>query len=140
MPTVPTSDPARSQSHNRERQNHARQHPRSIVARKQSHHDTLLARFQRLFLPWGRWDYPGIERGLMQVLGGGTASRGSVRAIRRGERRLSADDAECLAAFAESRCEQGRALINDLRTYVAARRANRRGCTDAARYGIAAAW
>jgi hypothetical protein len=83
----------------------------------------LFVRGVHWILPWSIADYPGIQRGTLQLFGGRVALE-TVRSWRKGYRGFPAWAALALAEAIEVRVLSGLDLITELRAY-AAERANR---------------
>lgn len=77
----------------------------------------------RWVLPWTVWDYPGVQAGSLQLLGGRFALE-TLRSWWKGYGRMPAWAAVALADAIEVRVLAGLDLIAELRLY-AAERANR---------------
>ena len=88
-----------------------RNYPRSIVARPRGEVDYPLRKASLWILPWGRYDYPGIGRGLEELTG---IKRGTMKAYRNGRRRITARVARIFIDVIRSRIETGLAIIAEL--------------------------
>lgn len=69
-------------------------------------------------LPWTIADYPGIQKGTVDLLGGKVGLE-TVRSWRKGYRGFPAWAALAIAEAIEVRCRSGYALIEELRAYAA---------------------
>ena len=97
---------------------------RSLIPFRKSLGKPLTARACHWLLPWTISDYPGFQRGSVEVLGGKAALE-TLRAWWKGRVPLAGWAALEMAEAIEARCMAGQALIVELRAY-AAERANRR--------------
>lgn len=80
---------------------------------------TLPERSLRWILPWTIKSYPGIRRGILELLGrrwGWSAIRG----WRSGRRKFNPIAAEIMAYHIEASCKAGLALVDELRAYALA--------------------
>ena len=90
---------------------------RSIVpAYMPLHTAPLFARVVSFLLPWGILDYPGMRRGTAEFLAH-RVSVETVRAYRKGRRRMPQWAADMLLDAVRSRVERGQALIAELEAY-----------------------
>ena len=86
---------------------------RSFVPLNSWRMGTLFDRSLRWLLPWEFREYPGIARGAAQALP--LLSSWTIRAVRRGRRRLMPHVAAHLADMIEADCQRGMALVAELR-------------------------
>lgn len=86
---------------------------RSFVPRYNGMLGTLMDDCIRWLLPWEAREYPGILRGSAQALP--LISADTVLQVRKGRRRLMPYVATMLADMIEYRCEEGLALVAELR-------------------------
>lgn len=86
---------------------------RSFVPLFSSRLGTLLDRSIRWLLPWEFREYPGIVLGATEALP--EISPHTIRAVRRGKRRLMPHVAAHLADMIEADCARGMALVAELR-------------------------
>lgn len=86
---------------------------KSFVPLFSSRLGTLLDRSIRWLLPWELREYPGIAFGASEALP--EISPHTIRAVRRGKRRLMPHVAAHLADMIEGDCKRGMALVEELR-------------------------
>lgn len=102
-----------SDSPSNARRTHTPAYIRSFVPRYNSLLGTLCDDCIRWLLPWERREYPGLKVGSEQALA--PVSPHTVMSVRRGRRRLMPHIAAVLADMIEYRCEEGLALVAELR-------------------------
>ncbi len=99
----------------------SRKYARSIAPRPVKERGTALDKATRWLVPWGLYDYPGMRRGIAQLIGGLYAWT-TIRDYRTGHRRISGKCAAVFASVIEQRCAVGLAIAAELReierTYV----------------------
>ncbi len=94
--------------------------PRSIAAIASTRRHKLFGSAWAWLLPWGVQDYPGIKRGLGELMQG-RVSWSSIRDWRTGRRSLPSWAALILADAIEGRALRGLELVAELRAYHAQR-------------------
>ena len=102
---------------------HVRSLPRSLTPPKglAPAYAGLFSRCVAWVLPWSMSDYPGIQRGAAELLGG-AAGRWAIRSWRRGARPMPDWAARMLADYLRRRIEAGQALVAELEAYRAPER------------------
>jgi hypothetical protein len=78
--------------------------------------DTLTERVARWLLPWTVRTYPGVRRGLVELLGR-RVTYSAIKGWRSGRRPLPASAATVMAVSIRARCLAGLALVADLEQY-----------------------
>ncbi len=102
-----------SDSGRRAQRTHTAATVKSFVPKYNSLLGTLCDDCIRWLLPWEAREYPGIMRGSAQALS--VLTPGTVLQVRKGRRRLMPYVATILADMIEYRCEEGLALVKELR-------------------------
>lgn len=106
-------------------QRYERKHPRSLApSLKTVGAGRLSKRSLGWVLPWSISDYPGKERGAVELLGGRAALE-SIRQWNRGNDPMPAWAANLIADAIEQRMKSGAALVEELRSYAASRPARK---------------
>ncbi len=80
--------------------------------------NTLCNRAVSWVLPWTIHQYPGFQRGLMQLFNHRWSWQ-AIRGWRSGRRSMRSDVARLLADHIRQRCETGLALVSELNDYAA---------------------
>ena len=99
---------------------YVRKRPRSLNPKHIAHGNKPLSiRGVRWVLPWNIDDYPGLQRGAVEVFGGHYALE-TLRAWWKGNAPMSARGALMLSEAIRARCEAGERLIAELEAYAEA--------------------
>ena len=94
---------------------YTRSYQAPIVTRSQ----TVVARSLAWLLPWTVWSYPGLRKGILEVLGWRVAWQ-TVACWRRGERATPIWACRVISGHIRARCEKGLALADELDATVTA--------------------
>lgn len=117
-----TSDPIDTETSPRVSGKQATAPARTLAPPPLTARDTLAERAIRWILPWTVRSYPGLRRGIVELLGH-RVTFSAVRGWRTERRTMPATMAELMADFIESRSRAGLALVDELRAYAATHRA-----------------
>lgn len=123
-PSIGASDPANRRALKRHAIAYARSHvPRRLTALDKAW-PTAIGRAVHWLLPWSVEGYPGVRRGVGELLAG-RATWDAFKRWRRGERTMPVWFALVLADMIEARCRAGLAIVTELRDYRAPIHRNR---------------
>ncbi len=98
--------------------NYTRQRERSLTATTKPASNNLCDHAWRWILPWSIDNYPGLRRGILEVLGNAW-TWSAVRHWRSARRRMPVLAAQRFRDYIAGRCEQGMALVTELDKYIA---------------------
>ena len=94
---------------------------RTAVAPIMSHHGTMFERVARFFFPHTVRNYPGLQRGLLAMVGR-PVTWNAVQHWRADRRRLPVDVAEAFRAAALAKIASATSIVAELDAYIAAER------------------
>ncbi len=97
---------------------YTRQRERSLAATAKLVSDDIGHRASIWVLPWSIDNYPGIRRGILELLGNAW-TWSAARHWRSGRRRMPVLAAQRFRDYIAGRCEQGLALVAELDKYIA---------------------
>ena len=101
--------------------NHIKRHVRTLAPPPLTGRNTLVERAVRRILPWTVRNYPGVRRGMVQLLGN-HVTYSAIKGWRTGRRHMSAAYVEVFAHSIRSRAERGLALAQELEQWAQHRR------------------